>query len=318
MNKLALSVILAGLASAAACTTVDDGTINVAWNFTPGCPTNAQIELTAEDTITKERFTQSMPCQAMSTSTMLLPEGEYDVWLQVYDGSHVYGTSLSTLSDVFYGETTPVLIADFALPTGTLDLTWSSTPGCPTNDTAASLVMMHKASGMQMTQVFDCSANAGVADNVFVGEYDVWVEIRSADLSILYGSSPASALTVTDGTRTVADLAAVPAGDITFRWSIVDGANQNLACVDAGVGGIKILATLANTSDASATIFACDNVSPSSGEGTSDPLFVGTHTVIVEALDTNDLKIADGGTEEVTLAAGENKDLGPPFIFEFN
>lgn len=193
-----------------------------------------------------------------------------------------------------------------------LDVAWTVDPGCPGGG-AAQVVALNKVTNQTVTNVYDCIDGAGVTNPIALGDYDVWVEIRSNDLTTLFAQSLAVAVTVDiDGETAIVDLPSFPLDDgfFAFTWNLTDAAGAPLTCAAAGSGGMRIGATLADTTQAEFNIYDCD-----AGEGVTNPLGVGLYTFVVDVMDLNDASIQSSAAEEATISFGnELVDLGN---FEF-
>jgi hypothetical protein len=194
------------------------------------------------------------------------------------------------------------------------DVAWAVSPGCPDGG-AAQVVALDVNTQQMFTNVYDCIDGAGVTNPVPLGDYQVWVEIRSNDLATLFAQSLAVNASVTlDGETAVVDVPSFPLDDgfFAFTWNLTDGGGAPLSCTDAGSGGVRIGATLADTTSAEFNIYDCE-----AGEGVTNPLPVGLHTVVVDVMDTNDASIQSSEAEEATIDFGNHLvDLGN-FEFQF-
>lgn len=195
---------------------------------------------------------------------------------------------------------------------GFFDVGWTVDPGCPAGG-AAQVVALNRATSEMFTNVFDCAAGAGVTAPLSLGDYDVWVEIRSNDLATLFAQSLAVTATVDlDGEVTVVDIPSflLDEGFFALTWNLTDAGGAPITCAQAGSGGMRIGATLADTTQAEFNIFDCD-----AGEGVTNPLAVGLYTFVVDVMDLNDASIQSSDAEEETIEFGNQLvDLGN---FEF-
>ena len=195
---------------------------------------------------------------------------------------------------------------------GSFNVSWSVTGGCPTADAAVEVISQNRAvAADKFTDIYNCTDGGGVTALMPLGDYDVWVEVTdAAGTTLLAQSNLAAGSLIADGD--LVNVAIDPFhGDMGFfgvTWNLVDTAGTALTCAEVFSGGVDIVATVAGTSDATADLFNCED-----GQGVTDPLALGTYTVVVEILDQETppgaLGISTAVDESITFG-NELVDLG--------
>jgi len=196
---------------------------------------------------------------------------------------------------------------------GFFDVTWSLDPGCPAGGTTAQVLSQEvDASGNPIgsatEDLFNCSDGGGTTAALFLGDYDVTVNITDDSTNTLFAqSNVAEAALITD-LATVGVSFAFPTeeGFFGLTWTL-DGVDPTPAdCADAGSGGVAVLATLVGTAEATDDIFDCD-----AGEGVTSEVPIGDHQIEVALIDENEAAIDPVPSFTASIEFGnEIADLG--------
>jgi len=198
---------------------------------------------------------------------------------------------------------------------GSFDVAWSTDGACP-DGSAAEIISQDVATQERFTDIYNCVDGAGVTAGLPLGNYDVWVEITTADGSALFAQSNATAASLTrDGDLIGINVPTFPMNDGFFglTWSLLDGGGNALTCAEVFAGGVDIVATSASTSEALVDVFNCED-----GVGVSAEFPIDTYTIVVDVLDENDAALGSSVAREESITFGnELVDLGN-FDFTFN
>ncbi len=188
---------------------------------------------------------------------------------------------------------------------GFFDVSWTTAGSCVT-DGLATVISQNVATQERFADAFACADGAATTNGLPLGDYNVWVELSDSTGAEIVAQSTSQAGVLTfDGDRPALAFV-LDTASFGFTWSFSGGGAN---CADAGADGVDIIATMANTTQAWVTIHNC-----TAGSATSDPLFLGTYTLIVDLLSGDD-PLGSSAPREGTLAtANELVDIGN---FEF-
>ena len=199
--------------------------------------------------------------------------------------------------------------------TGTLDVTWNllddgAAAGCPGPD--ATIVAQPAGGGSPYQDIYDCADGGGLAADLPVGDYTVWVDI--SDGSTLLAQSEAVDLSVDAGDLidVIYDID-VANGFFDVSWEIAGS-----SCSGVNAGGVSVLSTLSGTTQGIDDVFDCaDGENPAIA--TTGALPIGDYVVSVAVLDQSDLAIGEADEIQESITFGnEFVDLGVVTINLFN
>ncbi len=191
---------------------------------------------------------------------------------------------------------------------GFFDVSWTTAGSCQT-DGLATVISQNVTTQERFTDAFACSAGLGTTNGLPLGDYNVWVELSDSTGAEVFAQSGSLAGSLTfDGDRPALAFP-LDTGTFGFTWSF-SGTAAN--CTDAGADGVDIIATMANTTQAWVTIHNCTD-----GSAASDPLFLGTYTMVVDLLSGNSALGASAPREGTLSVPDALVDLGN-FEFAFN
>lgn len=200
-----------------------------------------------------------------------------------------------------------IITSDDGRSGASVEASWQ-TGACPPG-AAAEVFAENVASQERFSDVFDCSAGRGLTVPLPLGDYDVWLEVKSSDKTQLYVQSQSTLVKLFDD-GAVANVS-IPFFDgfFGFTWNLVNGAGTTLSCEGVKADGVSVLATLADTAVAFDDIFNCADYA-----AVTDPLLVGTHTISL-SLVAGASALGSTTTHEETLtfadaASGEAINIG--------
>lgn len=183
---------------------VVDGVFDVQWFLTEGptneptaaCGDGVTAEIVAKDTFSGEEYSAVYDCQDFRGQTGLLPGGEYDVWVNIFNGPDIFNDDLIAQSVApqravidIDGSAVPL---DFEFPAGAyISLTWDiddgQGPGAQCEDLNAdgvSVLATLVGPNTAIDDVYNCSDYAATTPQVLVGEYFVTVNLLSGQESL--------------------------------------------------------------------------------------------------------------------------------------
>lgn len=179
-----------------------DGYFDVAWILTEGadntaiqgCGDGVTAEVVAEDIVTSQQYIDLFDCVDGSGITSAIPAGDYDVWVNVYNGTDVSSSNLIAQSgfqrtSILDGET---VVLDLSFPAGGFfELSWTIEdelgPGAACADVAAdgvSVLSTLVGPNTAIDDVFDCSAMSAITPQMLLGEYVVSVSLLDGEQSL--------------------------------------------------------------------------------------------------------------------------------------
>ncbi len=203
MNKLALTAILVGgLLQTSGCiiTTDDDpsegGLLEVSWPVEACNSTTATVY--TMNTATQEMFMDAYPCSAGGTgssSPLLLPLGNWDVWVQIQNDAmtRAHATSNATNVDFFLdGDVALVSTNPVANEQGNFEFEWTLADGggaaltCTAAGADGARFLTTLANTTQGdAHVYDCDTFYGKSAGIDAGLYTVVVELIDASDAVL-------------------------------------------------------------------------------------------------------------------------------------
>jgi hypothetical protein len=174
-------------------------------------------------------------------------------------------------------------------------------------------ILAQRGSDTPFTDKFRCDQSGGVATNLPVGQYFVWIQITDTNGVTKFAESGAQVVNVLDGVQTpiniqiFTDRAFFQAG-----WHLTRGGPTTCAAVNADK--VSVLATVTGGSNG----FDDDKSFCVDGEAgksilTTTPVPIGTtYTVVVAALDTTGASIGDSApiTNQPLDYGNKYQDLG--------
>lgn len=195
---------------------------------------------------------------------------------------------------------------------GELDVTWQLTPGCPTADAAVEIHAQNIVTKKIFTDVYNCTDGRGLMSRLPLADYDVWIDVTTADSSGLFAQSNLVAASVDfDGDLILVDLPtfSVDEASFGFTWSLVDGGVAT-TCADVFADTVQIEATLVNSTAAIRVgKFDC-----AAGTAITDPLALGSYEIFLDILQDPDLLGSSMQRTEALEWGNQLKDIGN---FEF-
>jgi hypothetical protein len=225
MKKLVLASLLCGTLAqgGTGCTTTSDpepGYFNVEWTLTEGaddtpiqgCAEGVTAEVVAENIDTGEQLIDRFDCVNGGGITAAIPAGDYDVWVNVYNGTDVSSSDLiaqsgSQRTAIIDGETVPLTLS---FPAGaSFELSWTITddvgPNAQCGDVTAdgvSVLSTLVGTDTAFDDVFNCTAMSAVTPQMLLGDYVVSVSLLNGEQS-LNEVSTADAVTLQFGNQLV-------------------------------------------------------------------------------------------------------------------
>lgn len=212
-----------------------------------------------------------------------------------------------------------VVVSDDGAP-GFLDVQWTltegpnSTPfqGCAEGITAE-VVAEDIDTGQQYTDLYDCSAGAGITSMLPAADYDVWVNVYNGENvtnADLIAQSGFTRISIIDGETVQIDFEFPAGASFELTWSITDDLGPDATCEDVNANGVSVLATLVGTDTATDDIFDCIDLS-----ALTPQMLLGEYVVSVSLLDGEESLNQVSTAESVSLDYGNQiYDLGD---FEF-
>lgn len=181
---------------------VGPGLLDVTWTLTEGldevlidgCVEGVTAEIVAEDIATAEQYIDLFDCVDGAGQTSDIPAGEYDVWVNVYNGVDVTTSDLIAQSGfeavtILGDDIVPV---DFVFPTGGyFFLSWSITdelgPDALCEDVAAdgvSVLSTLVGPDTAIDDLYDCNAYEATTPQMLLGEYVLAVSLLDGEASL--------------------------------------------------------------------------------------------------------------------------------------
>jgi len=160
-----------------------------------------------------------------------------------------------------------------------------------------------------LIDLFDCKEKTGISTDLVPDVYQVWIEIRSRDLTTLYAQSLSQVLDTRQADQTfVADILN-DGGYFQLSWDLVGKITKRpLDCAQiAGISAIKAISTsVANTQRAYDDKLTCEDHSTVTGG-----LLQGTYTIAIDAM-AGDKSLGKATTLTNKVIEGHNRvtDLG--------
>jgi hypothetical protein len=205
--------------------------------------------------------------------------------------------------------------------TATISARWSlrnmsdgATTPCPSGfDTvqlfAQAIDKSGDAIGDPAIDLFDCNARKGTSTDLFPDVYQVWIEVRSHDLSRLYAQSLSQILDTTVTDQSFSTEVLNDGGYFQLSWDLIGKTTSRpLSCSQAV--GANVIRTV-STSIADSTR-AYDDTFPCAEHGAvSGGLLQGSYSIAIDAI-AGDRSVGKATTLTTKVIAGQNQvtDLG--------
>lgn len=193
-----------------------------------------------------------------------------------------------------------------------------STTACPTGFDTVQLIMQPIDANGDATDdpaidLFDCNTRRGTATDLLPDRYQVWIEVRSHDLSTLYAQSLSQVLDVRQTDQTFTTEVLKDGGYFQIAWDLIGKtSNRPVQCSQvAGLDRIQAISTsVADATRAYDDLFACDDHS-----AVSAGLLQGAYTIAIDAM-AGDKSVGKATTLTTKVIAGQNRvtDLGTIMI----
>jgi hypothetical protein len=157
--------------------------------------------------------------------------------------------------------------------------------------------------------LFDCSDRSGISSALIPELYQVWIEVRSHDLSTLYAQSLSQYLDVRDFDQQLTTELLNDGGYFQLAWDLVGAAtNRPLGCSQIpGFDGITAISTsIADARRVYDDDLICENHATVSGG-----LLQGTYTIAIDAMAADrSIGKVTGLTNQVIYGQNRVTDLG--------
>jgi hypothetical protein len=200
----------------------------------------------------------------------------------------------------------------------TIDVSWTleddgAPASCPAGATTAAINAHLSGRADPFVDLYNCDDLGGVADELPLGDYTVWVDFTDDSGAVLYAQSEAVNITLdTDGEVATANFRVdMYNGFFDISWEIAGG-----SCASVTNDGVSVLSTLSGTTEGIDDVFSCsDGEAPAIA--TTGALLIGDYVIAVALLD-NDLAIGEAPEIQESIAFGnEFVDLGTVTITLF-
>jgi hypothetical protein len=158
--------------------------------------------------------------------------------------------------------------------------------GCPSGfDTVEMITQATDGSGAPVGEptidLFDCRHGAGISSALVPDVYQVWLEVRSHDLSELYAQSLSQVLDVRRADQQLYADILNDGGYFQVSWDLVGASSQQpLGCSQVGFDGLATISTaIADPRRAYDDAFTCESHAAVSGG-----LLQGSYTITIDAM----------------------------------
>jgi hypothetical protein len=193
-----------------------------------------------------------------------------------------------------------------------------ATTACPTGfDTVELIAQSIDENGNPFDEpaidIYDCDDRRGISTDLTPDLYQVWIEVRSRDLTRLYAQSLSQVLDLRTVDQTFETEVLNDGGYFQLSWDLIGSmTNRPLSCASA-TGANKIQAISTSITDATVAYddtFACED-----GTAVSGGLLQGAYTIEINALSA-DKPVGAATTLTTKVIAGQNQvtDLGTVLI----
>lgn len=201
----------------------------------------------------------------------------------------------------------------------TINVSWTleddgAGASCPPGATTAAVNAHLEGRADPFIDLYDCADLAGVADELPLGPYMVWVDFTDTSGATLFAQSEAAAITLdSDGEVASASFRVdVNNGFFDISWTIAGS-----SCAGTANNGVSVLSTLAGTTQGVDDVFPCtDGESPNIA--TTGALTIGSYVVAIALLNSSEQAIGDAPDITTRIDFGnEFVDLGEVTITLF-
>lgn len=198
MKNLVLSTLVAAMAIQAGCVADDDNRVAVTWNYKingvtqPGCPAGANgVDLLIKNVDTGREDVYQYSCNS-PVLIEYVPDGTYQIWVELMSGGTTYAQSLSLVDD-FFGEDKDITV-DIHEDKGFFFTQWSL-KGDLTNAPLAcnqvpglsfiSLLATKVGTAQRVDSMMDCGPGSGPSKALDVGLYTLSLDaVNSANQAL--------------------------------------------------------------------------------------------------------------------------------------
>jgi hypothetical protein len=188
-----------------------------------------------------------------------------------------------------------------------------STTRCPSGFDTVELIALPiddagNATAEPTIDLFDCNQRSGGSTGLFPDLYQVWIEVRSHDLTALYAQSLSQILDVRRADQVFTTDILNDGGYFQLAWDLVGkSTNRPVHCADAGLTTIHLVSVaIADSQRAYEDPLACED-----GRAVTAGLLQGSYMIAIDALSAD---VSVGHAEMLTSKpiAGQNAitDLG--------
>ena len=184
-----------------------------------------------------------------------------------------------------------------------------SPANCPAGATTAAVNAQRSTDTDPFVDLYDCSAGAGIADNLPAGDYEVWIDLTDDSGATLFAESESFNVSLGDGENVSANFQ-IDAynGAFDVSWDILDSGGTDVGCAGAP-NGVGILGTLSGTTEATDTRLDCAaGLDPTIA--TTDPMALGDYVVVLSILDNANPPLSQGDSAEIQSSL----DFGNQFV----
>jgi hypothetical protein len=194
--------------------------------------------------------------------------------------------------------------------TAGIDVSWTlesdgAPAGCPVGATTAAVNAQRDGSGDPFVDLFDCADGGGLADDLPLGTYRVWVDFTDSSGNVTYAQSEAADINLTvDGQIAQADFTVdVDNGFFDVQWEIAGGGCASVACEN----GVGVLSTHTSTTMGYDDKFNCED--GETGTVTTGALPIGDYVVVLSILDAQDASLGDSAEIQDSIDWGNQFKL---------
>jgi hypothetical protein len=201
---------------------------------------------------------------------------------------------------------------------GSINVTWmlisaGAPAACPAGATTAAVNVQRGGGGSPTVDLFRCADGAGVANDLPLDTYTVWVDFTDDSGNVTYAQAqPREVTLTTPGEVATAQFTVdVEHGFFDVRWQIAGGGCSSVP----GEDGVSVLSTHTTTSMGYDSTFDCE--AGEAGTVTTDAIPIGDYVVVLSILDANGASLGDSPPISDSIDWGNQRKLlndGPVVI----
>jgi hypothetical protein len=212
--------------------------------------------------------------------------------------------------DIDAGPTPVDAAVDASDAPGSIDVSWNLVSdgvpaGCPAGATTAAVNAQRSGMGAPYVDLFDCADGVGVATDLPLDTYTVWVDFTDDTGNVTYAESQRQEITLsTPGQVATAQFTVdVDHGFFDVQWQIAGGGCASVP----GENGVSVLATHTSTSMGYDSAFDCET--GERGIVTTGALPLGDYVVVLSILDAQDASLGDSPPIQDSIDWGNQRKL---------